>query len=305
MHKMKKSLIAAGAMALALSAGSAFAADLPSRKEPILPPPPPPPLWTGFYVGLNAGYTWSDEGATTTVAAPGQRVFHGPQATAALFGLLANVPSSNDGFIGGGQIGYNYQFSDNFVVGLEADIQGVAHGSNDGSAATAAPDGAGFAVLSTHSARRSLDYLGTVRGRLGWLVTPSLLVFGSGGLAYGGVNSSVFYTQASNNPGLVGDLPSVWTGAASFADTRVGWTAGGGVEWLFLPNWSAKVEYLYYDLGSVTVSTALHTADLLAPPTAFSNVAASTTRFNGHIVRAGVNYHFNLFSEPAPVVAKY
>lgn len=303
---IKKSLFAAAAIA-ALSAGSAFAADLPSRKEPILLPPPPPPLWTGFYVGLNAGYTWSDSSTTTTTATPGQRVFHAAQGDAALLGLLAGVPASNDGFIGGGQIGYNWQFGNSFVAGLEADIQGIARGNNNAnSVVTAVPDGAGFSVLTAHSASRSLDYLGTVRGRLGWLATPTLLVYGTGGLAYGGVNSSVAYAQASTHPGLVGDLPSLWSSAASFSDTRVGWTAGGGVEWLFLPNWSAKVEYLYYDLGSVSTTTLVHAADLIVPPTAFSNVTQSTTRFNGHVVRAGLNYHFNLFgAPPAPVVAKY
>jgi outer membrane immunogenic protein len=91
----------------------------------------------------------------------------------------------------------------------------------------------------------------------------------------------------------------------SFNSTRVGWTAGGGVEWMFSPNWSLKAEYLYYNLGSVTynLSPLIHT--LTIPP--FTTVASafphSSTRFNGNIVRAGLNYHFNW--APPPIVAKY
>lgn len=282
---MKKSLLAASALALAVSAGSAFAADLPSKKAPLLPPPPPPPaLWTGFYVGLNAGYTWSDSNAVNIGS--GSLAPFNPIVGIAGSGVLA--PNS-DGFIGGGQIGYNYQFANSFVAGLEADIQGVA-GSNNRVSSFAA-----FGPLaSSLSASKSIDYLGTVRGRVGYLFTPSLLIYGTGGLAYGQANlsSSIFQTVG----GLVG------TSASAFSDTRVGWTAGGGVEWLFLPQWSTKVEYLYYDLGTVSTASVISFTGIPVPVA----TTASTSRFNGHVVRAGVNYHFNLFSPPvAPVVAKY
>ena len=284
---MKKSLLAATALALAVSAGSALAADLPSKKAaPLLPPPPPPPaLWTGFYVGLNAGYTWSDSNTTSIATSP---VI--PGALPAVLSAFGSgiVSTNSDGFIGGGQIGYNYQFANAFVAGIEADIQGVA-GSNN--AATSVSGVAGFS--STLSASRSLDYLGTVRGRIGYLITPSLLVYGTGGLAYGQANLTTSVLQ-------VAGAATVGTSAGTFSDTRVGWTAGGGVEWLFLPKWSAKVEYLYYDLGSVTTNSTL------AFPGVVVGATQSSARFNGHVVRAGVNYHFNLFSPAAaPVVAKY
>jgi outer membrane immunogenic protein len=94
----------------------------------------------------------------------------------------------------------------------------------------------------------------------------------------------------------------VWFGHGSFSDTRVGWTAGGGLEWLFAPNWSAKAEYLYYDLGAVTYGgspIATFTGGALFT----LNALQSSTRFNGHVVRAGLNYHFNWGT--ALVVAKY
>ena len=100
--------------------------------------------------------------------------------------------------------------------------------------------------------------------------------------------------------------PAVFS-TGSFSGTRVGWTAGGGLEWLFAPNWSVKAEYLYYDLGSVTSNLTLTQINLLAvggpAPWGVAGVR-STTRFNGNIVRAGLNYHFNLWG-PGPVVARY
>jgi outer membrane immunogenic protein len=284
---MLKKAHVAGAIAAALTVGSAFAADLPSTKAPPYLPPPPPPMWTGFYVGLNAGGTWSDSNSVDTAS------FATIPGTAALFANLASasVPvGQSGGFIGGGQIGYNWQFSNNFVAGIEADIQGVAHSGNSGSAATAF-----FPVVTTLSSTKTLDYLGTVRGRLGYLVTPTLLAYGTGGLAYGGVSSSTTITQSAF-------VVPFGNSYSSFSDTRAGWTAGGGVEWMFWPNWSAKAEYLYYDLGNVNYSGSLSLA--VGLPGLTYAIPQSTTRFNGHIVRAGVNYHFN-WGAPAPVVAAY
>jgi outer membrane immunogenic protein len=296
------------AVSAALIAGSALGADLPSRKAPILPPPPPPPLWTGIYVGVNAGGTWANDASTDMASSPiaitgvlGANVL-APWAAA---GSSVSVPGGgNGGFIGGGQIGYNWQFNNSFVAGIEADIQGVAGNRSSSSVATslAGPPAPFLATTTTQTVvgvSKSLDYIGTVRGRLGWLVTPTLLLYGTGGLAYGGVNSS------TSIAGGYQPTPTYtnWFSAGSFSDTRVGWTAGGGVEWLFLPNWSAKVEYLYYDLGTVTYSGGAYSS--FDPVNlVFSNASQVTTRFHGNIVRAGLNYHFN-WGAPSPVVAKY
>ena len=306
---MKLTSVSAAALALVLTAGSALAADLPSRKgPPMLPPPPPPPMWTGFYVGLNAGYTFGNSNSITTGAFP---TFGNAGLGCGLIGqcpssaaLSANsvISANNDGFIGGGQIGYNWQFYNNFLVGVEADIQGIATTGNLGSAVGNSGPVAGFPANSYTTfttASRRMDYLGTVRGRLGWLFTPTLLVYGTGGLAYGGVSANVATTSVTNGPAFV---INPFFGGASFADTLVGWTAGGGVEWMFWPNWSAKVEYLYYDLGNVTMASGATQLNGASIPFV-SYATQSTARFDGHIVRAGLNYHFNWGS--APVVAKY
>jgi outer membrane immunogenic protein len=307
---MKRTLSAV-ALALALT-GPALAADLPHYKAPLPPPPPPPPLWTGFYVGLNAGGTWSSNNSIYVASAP---IFaNGALGPAAAFSAAAalggsGVFSSNaGGFLGGGQIGYNWQFYNGAAVaGIEADIQGIAYSNNNRNYISAIPAPFGNNVVTAMSARKSLDYIGTVRGRLGWLFTPTLLVYGTGGLAYGGVTVNVAGFQGVV-PGNANFATAGFAGG-QFSDTRVGWTAGGGLEWMFWPNWSAKVEYLYYDLGSVRTSgglTATTTSATFTPAPsalAWANVTEISTRFRGNIVRAGVNYHFN-WGAP-PVVAKY
>ncbi|MGA8170744.1 MAG: outer membrane beta-barrel protein [Methylocystis sp.] len=304
-----KNLLTSAAIALALCAGPAFAADLPSRKEapaPVYVPPPPPPLWTGFYAGLNAGGTFGGSNSVTlsgggfgTLGAPSAAQiasFNGVSSVAS-----GVIPTSNGGFIGGGQAGYNWQFN-SFVLGFETDIQGLAGSSSSSSVAGAVPLSpplGAFSAFGTASASQSLDYLGTVRGRVGYLFTPTLLVYGTGGLAYGGANLST--------SGLAIDGSGVASpvfGGSTYSDTRVGWTAGGGLEWMFHPNWSAKIEYLYYDLGTLTTNPGVA---LVTTPTgvAFGAVAQqASAQFNGHIVRAGLNYHFN-WGAPAPALSKY
>jgi outer membrane immunogenic protein len=301
---MKANLLAATALASALSA-SAFAADLPSIKAPLVLPPPPP-LWTGFYVGLNAGGTF---GGNSGLTSSGIDLYddYFPAAAGAAGALSATASGirsgSNSGFVGGGQVGYNYQFNPSFVVGLEADIQGVANSGGNIGFTGAAPDplGSPTTIVTGGQFQRSLDYLGTVRGRVGYLVTPTLLVYGTAGLAYAGANFSAQYASFD----LAGVYGPGYT-SASYSDTRVGWTAGGGVEWMFMPNWSAKLEYLYYDLGTATVNSVVSWAPfgLGAGNPGYAYATSSSARFNGNLVRAGVNYHFN-WGAPAPVLAKY
>jgi outer membrane immunogenic protein len=319
---MKKALFSATAIVLALTAGSTFAADLPGRKEPAYIPPPPPPMWTGFYVGLNAGGAWTENNGATLASGP---LGGDPGWLPAWLGTISAVGAStgaqttNAGtFIGGGQAGYNFQFQPNFLVGLEADIQGVAGGNGSLSSANIAPLGpapvrgyysAGETIATSLSTQKQLDYLGTVRGRLGYLALPNLLIYGTGGLAYGGVSSSASVFQANNDcssplpgPCLV---PAASTGG-SYSSTRVGWTAGGGIEWMFLPNWSAKFEYLRYDLGASTYTLPPLVSIGGSVPAVTAAVVATqlSTQFAGNIVRAGVNYHLN-WGAPAPVVARY
>jgi outer membrane immunogenic protein len=291
--------------AIALTGSAAFAADLPSRAPPpVYLPPPPVFTWTGLYIGGNAGGTWSNSSSVQTATVP---VFaaatFAPEATLSSALATTSVPVSNSGFIGGGQIGYNWQFN-SFVAGFEADIQGIA-----GSIGKGAVFGSGVPVgfpaetiRSAVGANRWIDYIGTVRGRLGWAITPTFLAYGTGGLAYGEVKSNVaIFQQDVVTPAATFSAP--YSSFGSLSNTRVGWTAGGGGEWLFAPNWSLKVEYLYYDLGSVRFALSPLTNRFTTGGVAWSSSPSATTRFTGNIVRAGLNYHF--IWAPPPIVSKY
>lgn len=305
---MMKSLISATALSFALTASaSAFAADLPSTKAPPYIPPPPPPMWTGFYGGLNAGYGWGTSSSVTNTGGGildneasylnyvnsdclGHAVSCGfvvPGGTA-----LANTGTATigqSGFVGGGQVGYNYQWGSNFVVGLEADFQGAdVRGSGGYTGAykdqvswyVSSSDN-GFLTRTVAGAGQidaGIDWMGTVRGRIGYLFTPTMLIFATGGLAYGDVHADAVHSafggnsfslnsytssQCANAGGTLSNgvcsstktLP-ILPGVGGISQTNVGWTVGGGGEWMFMPNWSMKAEALYYDLGSVTFASS-------------------------------------------------
>ncbi|PWB80149.1 MAG: porin [Methylocystaceae bacterium] len=232
---MKKVFLASIA---ALTASASFAADLPSRKgpPPVLVPPPPPLLWTGFYVGGNIGGGWLDSYNRFGWTGP---TWDG---------------GSKSGVVGGGQVGYNHQLSPLFVVGVETDFQGTGIGGKH----------------SWVGVTRSVDWFGTLRGRIGVSVlSPQLLVYGTGGFAYGDIG-----------------LNYGWLG--SLRQTGTGWTVGGGVEWAFLPHWSAKAEYLFTNIGAIE----------------WGSVFAGPQRVHVHTARAGVNYHFD-WAQPAPILARY
>jgi len=294
-NKMNK-FTAAAAVALALVAGSAFAADLPYRKEaPVYVPPPPSFSWAGLYGGINIGYGFGDGSQeyggigyiTPGILAP---------APAAAFpgGSVLGGTSNLNGVVGGGQVGYNWQFSPWLVFGVEADIQASdVHDTVNSAAAVADAFGT---HLQTATSTKSVDWYGTVRGRVGVApFIPNLLIYGTGGFAYGGVTHGVGFADIFNG-GATG-FSSIAT--AQYDSTSTGWTAGGGIEWspTGFPAWSVKVEYLYVDLGNTSVSGVS-----VGGNPVYGATYSSPTRF--HTVRAGLNWHFNPFA-PAPIVAKY
>jgi outer membrane immunogenic protein len=179
-----------------------------------------------------------------------------------------------------------------FVYGLETDIQGLA-GSNGGSSITnvGTVPGAATTISSTGTitSSKSVSYLGTLRGRVGVLAAPSFLFYGTGGLAYGGVKTSTTVTEGLGFT----DTPGSFGTSGSATSTRVGWTAGAGIEWLFWSRWSAKIEYRYYDLGSVTNNLpSFQQFGALGATLETVNASQSTTKFTGSDVSVGLNYHF-------------
>jgi outer membrane immunogenic protein len=281
--------------------GSALAADLPSRKAPPPGPylaPVPVASWTGFYVGVNAGGTFSSSSTIALTPSSDFGPFPSGFASAQAIGAYPTFLSSRrTGFIGGAQAGYNLQFGV-FVAGFEADIQGLPQ-RNSASATLfdPAPPPANFAapVFGTATVARRLDFLGTARGRLG-AAFDRALVYATGGLAYG--RTDLAYTGTIGFP----TAPAVvLNGTSSTSRTSLGYALGGGVEYAFWNNWSLKAEYLYYNLGrhSTTVGGSFTN---FAPTT--GGFSTASVRNDGHIVRAGLNYRFG-WDVPAPVVARY
>jgi len=245
---------------------------------------PPKSPWTGVHVGINAGYTTSgDSNSNFLVAGTGG----GFISAMAGGGLPGNVSLSSSGFIGGIQVGYDRVFYDKYLVGLETDLQGVTSGNANWAQWAGSP-------ATYVQAGRNVPYLGTARGRLGYVVAPSVMVYGTGGVAFGETDLRATYLS----PGNFTQQGGSWLG---YDDMRLGWTAGAGAEWMFLPKWSVKAEYLYYNLG--TANTANVGALYVTKAPNWSSVA-HTGLFDGHVIRTGVNYRFG-GAAPESVVAKY
>ena len=255
--------IAAGA--ILASPLAVHAADLraPSYKAPLYTAPAPL-SWNGFYGGINAGYAFGSSDATL---ASTSAAFDAAFAAGAVPSAVSLKPT---GYMVGGQLGYNYQLWSSWVVGVEADIQ-YSSIKND---ATVDISGVPEFVPSTTTVEHKMDWFGTARVRAGYLIWEPLLIYATGGLAVGHVKD----TAEIAFPSLGQDY------AGSASATKLGWTAGAGVEWAFLGHWTAKAEYLYYDLGDNTVDLAVVTGPVAT--------ASATFPAKGSIARLGVNYRF-------------
>jgi outer membrane immunogenic protein len=258
-NMMKRILLLSAFFSAAI--GSAQAADMPLKAPVVVAPF----TWTGLYLGINAGYgNGNSTGSAYCTNAAG--IVSGP-------GCWAPMPaavSASGGFVGG-QVGANYQ-TGLFVFGVEGDIQ-VAHINNGTGAlnvACCAPAFAGAPYSLTRA--QNLDWFGTVRGRLGLAIWDRTLVYGTGGLMYAEevVNSNII------SPAGVGYQ-------AQSSGTHSGWVAGGGLEYAFTNRLSAKVEGLYYKIGTETIAWT-------GPVTHLTNTTAFS--YSGALVRLGANLKF-------------
>jgi outer membrane immunogenic protein len=255
---------AASLLALSIATG-ASAADLPRKSvAPVFVAPAF--TWTGFYVGLNAGYGWGES-----------KVDVSQNPSSALFGADPfGYKVKPDGFIGGAQIGYNYQINA-FVVGIEADFQFSTMKKSNGLQGLPL-NPAGIQPISRSDTESKMDYFGTIRARLGFTPMDRLLIYGTGGVMFAQVKNESA-TQYNN---VVFDPAFRYVGSSS--SMKTGYVVGAGAEYAFTNNITAKIEYLYYDLGKQNY-IGLRTG----APTFSLNYNVKTT---GNIVRAGVNYKF-------------
>jgi outer membrane immunogenic protein len=243
--------------ALSIVGGSALAADLP---PPYAPPPrapaayipvAPPYNWSGFYVGGNLGAAWNSGGSISDT-----------------FGSTFSGSGQTTKFVGGGQVGVNYEFWGGVVIGAEAMFDALPNTTNTFNAIEG-PGGGPFAG-TTASATLNSRWLTTATGKLGY-AWDRVLLYGKGGGAWVG----------SDNPNLtVGGVPTTLTSSTT---TNSGWTAGIGIEWAFAGNWSARAEYDFIGLQNRSVT-------VVGGP-----FAGDTINFNNRnisLLTAGVNYTF-------------
>jgi outer membrane immunogenic protein len=233
------------AVTAAVVSTSAVAADLPAKAPPYVPPAPVW-NWSGFYIGGHVGAAFAG---------------NNDNFTSDVFPLTNG--NRDAAFMGGGQIGADYQFASNWVIGIEAQISGI---SNSDRTFTD-----GFGTLRDRS-----DWLGSVTGRLGYSWGPGL-IYAKGGVAF------------RDNSGLT--MVSVFDPTFFVDRNDTGYTVGGGLEYMFSPNWSAKVEYQYFNFDNTNITTL-----------GFNTGTFLNFRDDFHTVKVGLNYRFNWGS---PVLARY
>ena len=272
---MKKYLLTSVALTTVLG-GTAMAADL------ALKAPPPPPCtacnWSGFYLGVNAGGSFGHDPSNDAIS------LIPPGGIAGVTNPISNTSYSQSpsGALGGFQAGFNWQ-TGHAVLGAEVDWDAANQRSrlqvNNFLASSVVVAPAAYTMTD----EQKIGWLATARARVGaaygytlWYVT--------GGAAWAGVKTSSTF-QATGSPVFISG-----PGSADFSQTKDGWAVGGGVEtalaWMGAANWSAKLEYLYVDLGSVSNSYSVAQA-----PGSFYTIS-STSNLHDHIVRAGLNYRF-------------
>jgi outer membrane immunogenic protein len=299
---MKK--LATAIAAIALIGTPAFAADIAVKA----PPPTPAPVynWTGWYAGVNAGASFgraktdfNNAPITSTETSPSFSTFIFPGAP----GTFSNTESPS-GFIGGGQIGYNWQLSPIWVAGLEADFQGALErdtnnlsppfNGNPIAQVGTSGNSAGGTVLTNYTTK--IDWFGTVRLRAGYVWgNGTVFSYVTGGLAYGKVDLEGANVVSGSINGIA---PFSVTQAIGNSQINTGWVVGFGTEGkLLIPGWTYKVESLYMDLGHLDTAGVPSTSltPLLPNATGFITGGQLTTHthFTDGILRVGLNYQFH------------
>ena len=262
---------ACSALALTVVAGPE---PLPSGKEmkEVAPVPECDFNWTGFYVGYNDGDGWGN-GDTHFDPLPDPQTFFNLDPT--------TLNPDPNGFLGGGQIGFNWQWNNWLVLGVETDFDGTDIEGHD-------KEGPIINVLglphinptSFLEAHERMQWFGTGRARIGFVPMCRVMIYAMGGLAYGNVDYSA---QTNFGKGGFSTYP------VSFTETKLGWTAGCGIEYAISRHWSMKAEYLYYDLGDEDRTQGQLTRGVPQNSIFFVHYNFETS---GNMVRSGLNFKF-------------
>jgi outer membrane immunogenic protein len=291
-QRVRKEMTMYKGLALATLAGmigtSAVAADLPSKKSAPTAPVTTAFNWTGFYAGVDGGAVFDSSPATVIAAGEGLQQTGVHSWAAYPYYLPGTAVMNASGFAGGGHVGWNYQFSNfsRIVAGIETDA--LVFAGNGGHTSTFVTPGLNPSVAQIG---RAMPWAGSARARIGFLITPTLLVYGTGGAAFGAANVNEYAygsaLAATQVPGAAGRIYG-------------GWAWGGGVEWAFANNWTVRAEYLNANLGTHTASFpgfAYGTVPQFPVPQQF--LAEVPMRAN--VVKLGVSFHFNGLLSGNPV----
>ena len=239
--------------------------------SPFSPPPPPPVFsWTGFYAGAQAGYAWGDNNGTIAYATPG--------------GLSGDTSFGNDaqGVIGGAHAGYNTQI-DTFVIGVEGTVDPTTLYRNVLALPPSAETNLGIGNTVNGSVQSTIQ--GSIRARAGYAF-DRLLLYGTGGAAFGAFKSYFqLYGTDLNKAAMPPVGPNFYASDTSSA-TRVGWTAGGGIEYALNNNWSVEAEYRYSDFGHITD----------VPSVATGLTYTANRHLTQNQVQTGFSYKFDSYS---------
>jgi outer membrane immunogenic protein len=283
--------VGVSSLLVAATLTAANAADLtPTYKAPLYKAPPAVvQSWTGFYVGANGGYGWGRWDSNSL---------------AAIFpdGVTTNADPNVSGWFGGVTAGYNWQTSQQWVLGIEGDFDWSGERASDSASGTTSaisPIGTGLCDIhapctlttTTTSANEwRKEWFATVRARAGYLIDPTWLVYGTGGIAFAGAKFSSSSTTTSTLTDSIGDIvnpnspfligtPTTASAGFSQAQTVVGFAVGGGIEKMLSRDWSLKAEYLFMDFGTHTFLSG--------------SGEDTSIKLIENDVRLGVDYHFH------------
>jgi outer membrane immunogenic protein len=279
MHRLVVASLAAAGLSVGLTA-AASAADLGrAAPAPVYTKAPMvvPFSWSGFYAGVNAGAGWGNVDDFVTTNAPGTPGIFGVPSNIALVDALG-TGSANSGarFTGGGQIGYNWQVSPQWLIGAEADINWLKQDS--------ALVGSGVSTIGPITVSNSVDthWLATFRARAGLTFDRSLIY-----VTGGGALTDEHYTQTFS--GTFPGVPATAFGSSTVDSTKFGWTVGAGWEQALWSAWSLKAEYLFARFDGLNTAT---TAVTTTGPAASQNLTGSFDHLDVQVARVGLNYRF-------------
>jgi len=232
--------------------------------------------WDGLYAGLNAGYGMglakvNDTSSFACVFCP---PFNDTVTQSSKLGL--------GGFVGGGQIGYNWRISPNLLFGLEEDFQWSDQKASASYNANITIVGINNTLGVTDNAK--ISWYATTRARLGIFSNPDTLWYVTGGGAYGRTSLTTVVNPNFLGAGLPGSV-------GNFKTEKLGFVIGGGIETAVGHNVTAKIEYLYMDLGTVGGTIAM-LGTCVGPNTCATGSTTSSASITDHTVRAGINFHF-------------